>query len=361
MKLRSLSRLSRRASGVIVPMLAALFMSAAVVGCSSTDGAAEPEAALEESADGGAAAPSETPKDENASAVSAENGAAAAQPTGEQANAAASNELQSLMNDSGAANQPLPTDGANGALNAGNAGTDPFNANAAPAAAPANEGVAVTQNPSAAPVESAPPAVPTQDPFAASGEQASPAVADAPAAEPTSAAAHKETSSASASQPSVGVLPENGTKMPYHIQKGDTLASISSKIYGNGSRWKELARENNIHDASLIYAGDVILYTLNDKSRSFAEHYESASRKKIVVERGDTLSKISSKVYGTESHWRSIWKDNPQIKNPDIIKPGMVLLVREASGSVAEAHRVQGSEEVASKQETQAQSVEEQQ
>jgi len=46
-----------------------------------------------------------------------------------------------------------------------------------------------------------------------------------------------------------------------------------------------------------------------------------------VVRNGDTLSKISGRVFGDVKRWREILKDNPQITNANLIFPGDTLLV----------------------------------
>ena len=49
-------------------------------------------------------------------------------------------------------------------------------------------------------------------------------------------------------------------KQVYIVQSGDTLWSIAERLYGNGSRYTELAIQNNIADAALIYPGQEIYY-----------------------------------------------------------------------------------------------------
>lgn len=46
-----------------------------------------------------------------------------------------------------------------------------------------------------------------------------------------------------------------------------------------------------------------------------------------VVRKGDTLSKISGRVYGDVKRWREILKENPQVTNPNRIYPGDILMV----------------------------------
>ena len=60
------------------------------------------------------------------------------------------------------------------------------------------------------------------------------------------------------------VVKTNGE--PYPIKKGDTLGKISTWVYGNIARWKELWNNNRelIHNPNKIYAG-FKLYYIKDK------------------------------------------------------------------------------------------------
>ena len=52
-----------------------------------------------------------------------------------------------------------------------------------------------------------------------------------------------------------------------------------------------------------------------------------ASQSYTVV-KGDTLSKIAKQFYGNANRWKQIYEANTdQIKNPDLIKPGQVLVI----------------------------------
>ncbi len=45
----------------------------------------------------------------------------------------------------------------------------------------------------------------------------------------------------------------------YQVQKGDTLWSISTKVYGDGQKWREIAAANpDLKDANAIREGQVI-------------------------------------------------------------------------------------------------------
>ncbi len=45
----------------------------------------------------------------------------------------------------------------------------------------------------------------------------------------------------------------------YTVAKGDTLWGIAKKFYGNGSRYQEIARANNIANANVIHVGQKLL------------------------------------------------------------------------------------------------------
>ncbi len=46
-----------------------------------------------------------------------------------------------------------------------------------------------------------------------------------------------------------------------------------------------------------------------------------------VVEEKDTLSRIALERYGDKDYWINIWKDNPEIKNPDDLEIGTFLRI----------------------------------
>lgn len=120
-------------------------------------------------------------------------------------------------------------------------------------------------------------------------------------------------------------LPELGSKMAYIVQKGDTLAKISQKIYGSNGRWQELAKLSGLQNPNRVYPGDVIYYALDEGAIAFATAYEKVQRSEEVVKAGDTLATIAKRVYGSSTAWRSIWRQNDKIDNPDIVPPGTTV------------------------------------
>ncbi len=136
--------------------------------------------------------------------------------------------------------------------------------------------------------------------------------------------------------PAGPALPEMGSKMPYIVQKGDTMAKISSRIYGDTSHWQEMSSLSGLANPSRIYPGDLVYYTLDDQSLAFASAYESVPRSEEQVQAGDTLASIAQRVYGSSSAWKSIWRQNDGINNPDVIPPGSTVFYISQSALSAE-------------------------
>ena len=132
-------------------------------------------------------------------------------------------------------------------------------------------------------------------------------------------------STATAGAPAAPGLPELGSKMSYIVQKGDTLAKIATKIYGDPARWTEIANFTGLANPRLIYPGDVVYYQLTEQSMAFAAAYESVSRAEVQIMEGDTLATIASRVYGSSANWKLIWRQNDNIANPDRLVAGTTL------------------------------------
>lgn len=351
MRSRPLSKLR----SYLLPAVAAILLAVGPMACSSS-GEESPNPALDGAASGeetnsGNSASANT--DSNAAAVNAdtetantngaspEGGEAAASnnPIGNELNNAIANEGGAAPAGEGAVPENgggLNTESGSGAELTGDAGstnpvagavdanaTNPFAtpangagtppANAMPAD-PAVPGDSATTGMAATPTEP----VPADAGAAATGSATAPA--SAPAADAGAAPATGATGPTS--------LPEMGAKMAYYVMRGDTLGSIAQKIYGSRKKWKALQAENGLADANKIYPGDVLYFTLDESTKGFAEKYELGQRQAYTVARGDTLSRLAAKFYGTQGAWRALWKENPQILNPDRIRVGMVLSFR---------------------------------
>ncbi len=175
--------------------------------------------------------------------------------------------------------------------------------------------------------QAAPEAAPAE--VAPATAEATPAPAEAAPAPATAEAAPAPAASASG-------MPQNGSKMAYVVEAGDTLGKIAQKIYGDQKRWRDIASLSGLDNPNQIYPGDLIYYTLEDASMNFAQTYENIRRAKETVREGDTLAAISKRVYGKSNLWKHIWRQNDNIDNPDVLQAGMTVYYVEA-GSIKTA------------------------
>lgn len=114
----------------------------------------------------------------------------------------------------------------------------------------------------------------------------------------------------------------SGKTEEYKVRSGDTLMKISFEKFGNIYRWREIYNRNRerISNFNRLTAGTVLVIE--------GVEYVVITRNGLpyLIRRGDTLGKISGKVYGVNTKWRAIWRNNPElIKDPNKIYAGFTL------------------------------------
>lgn len=127
---------------------------------------------------------------------------------------------------------------------------------------------------------------------------------------------------------------EEATVITYTVVKGDTLWKIAKKFYGDGSFWQKIYEDNKsvISNPNRIYAGQVLTIYLSQKEESIITNPDAVDIEDgcYTVKKGDTLWKISGKVYGKGQDWRKIYDANrDKIKKPEQIYAGQVLVIPE--------------------------------
>lgn len=121
----------------------------------------------------------------------------------------------------------------------------------------------------------------------------------------------------------------SGSGESYTVQHGDTLMRIAFEHYGDLYKWKSIfeANRNVIKDPNVITPGTVL--TLAGGGSGPA----TPAGEKYQIKHGDTLGKISSQVYGTQSKWKKIWENNrATIPNPNKIFAGFYLYYLPEAG-----------------------------
>jgi nucleoid-associated protein YgaU len=112
----------------------------------------------------------------------------------------------------------------------------------------------------------------------------------------------------------------------YVVKTNETLMLIAYKLYGDYTRWRELAELNNFTQQELDSLDKNVKIKYLDYENSDQISQKKKSGLPYLVRKGDTLGKISNKVYYTSKKWRSIWENNIElIKDPNQIYAGFTL------------------------------------
>jgi len=92
------------------------------------------------------------------------------------------------------------------------------------------------------------------------------------------------------------------------VKKGDTLASISEKFYGNPMEFNRIIRANRDlkRGSTHLHLGQKLIIPLLDTKNS---------RRMVVVRKGDTLASIAKRFYGDSSKFQKIIDANYKIKD----------------------------------------------
>lgn len=100
------------------------------------------------------------------------------------------------------------------------------------------------------------------------------------------------------------------------VKKGDTLASIATKYYGDHLEYKRIIRANrSIKNAkSSLSIGQKIIIPAMGKSTTTNTKKKSTPLRTYTVKSGNTLASISKKFYGSTDQIQKIVKANASIK-----------------------------------------------
>lgn len=180
----------------------------------------------------------------------------------------------------------------------------------------------------------------------AGGEMAEPAAPiEEPATPPTDAPVFAEESTPPASDPVMeepvaprAYLPllkvksaafeAGGTNLNrvYVGRPGDTVKSVSEKLYGDSGRQKDLKKWNSFLSRG-VKVGDKIYYSspTNPTDTSMLTYYEDVSipAQNYVSRDGDNIREVSKTLLGHNDSWKEIWSTNPDVESKGDIPAGL--------------------------------------
>ena len=110
----------------------------------------------------------------------------------------------------------------------------------------------------------------------------------------------------------------------YEVKKDDTLMKISYKLYGNHLYWKQIKELNkdSIQEDLTLFEGQILKYVAKEKI--VQDIPENA--KPYLIKKGDTLQKISKKLYGTVKKFPELIELNPiALRDPESIYGGLLI------------------------------------
>lgn len=114
----------------------------------------------------------------------------------------------------------------------------------------------------------------------------------------------------------------------YIARPGDSLKSISKKIYGE-DRSKELKKINTAFKSRSVKPGDKVYYSSvlrPDDSSKISLYYEENGipSQSYVAQKGDNIRKVSKKLLGYDNAWKEVWATN-SVESKWTMQEGEVL------------------------------------
>ena len=114
----------------------------------------------------------------------------------------------------------------------------------------------------------------------------------------------------------------------YVGRPGDTVKSVSEKLYGDSGRQKDLKKWNSFLSRG-VKVGDKIYYAspTNPTDTSMLTYYEDVSipAQNYVSRDGDNIREVSKTLLGHNDSWKEIWSTNPDVESKGDIPAGLNL------------------------------------
>ncbi len=116
----------------------------------------------------------------------------------------------------------------------------------------------------------------------------------------------------------------------YLARKGDNLESISTKIYGNGDRVKELAKINPPLKSRDVKVGDKVYYNSPQRptdNTKMLTYYEDSglAPETYVVSKPENIRDIAKNLFGDTNSWKELWSTNFDLESKGELPEGTQL------------------------------------
>lgn len=113
------------------------------------------------------------------------------------------------------------------------------------------------------------------------------------------------------------------------MRDGDTVKSVTNKIFGDGSKRKELVADNP-HLKNGVKAGNKVYYQSPlrpDDKDSMKTFYEDRGipAQTYTAKAGDDLKQVSSELLGSKNAWKEIWATNIDLESKGPLTEGTQL------------------------------------
>ncbi|MFA4826891.1 MAG: LysM peptidoglycan-binding domain-containing protein [Candidatus Shapirobacteria bacterium] len=113
----------------------------------------------------------------------------------------------------------------------------------------------------------------------------------------------------------------------YEVITGDSLWKIAEVNYGDGNKWVEIAKVNNLKTPGVILKGQKLILPKTDIVK-VEENREILEDTEYVVVKGDNLWKICVQAYSDGFMWTKVWQRNKTVlRDPDKLEIGMKLIL----------------------------------
>ena len=110
------------------------------------------------------------------------------------------------------------------------------------------------------------------------------------------------------------------------VAENESLWKIAQREYGDGFKWVEIAKLNNLKNPNVIESGQILKLPQIEKVVAKTEVKED---REYQVIKGDSLWKIAVREYGDGYQWTKVWQDNKsKLNSPDKLEIGMNLRLR---------------------------------